>query len=398
MYKALHALINLTYFWPQKGVDTPQQFATILGEDKAEYHRQLLLAVKSYLHYVDICVKRGYDARSRADVSHLDKPNVHRLLELYVHTVPAFGHARQVSELTFERAHQPLKRIWEQHNGKNRHYSMVREIRYDDLFMRLYVAQDLYQRSDDEAKRSLARHMSNLLFGRKFSKEQYDENFEEINNKTNNIVFLPMARRILRKQCSSKWVSSRHYPWKARVATDSLPLETRRAAIRVIFQTYLPTATSPRFFEQAHRGTNPSNRIRAGDACQVLLRDSDLEHRLIRSDGGGSDLYYFTILSIFTTNRFDVYAEVLQLEHSDDENEEDEMRAVACIQSNIKVLLLNNAVRRVATFHNCMRDQNNDRMCRYDAANGSITHSKSLLDGGAYRIFSRSQGYPPKTG
>jgi hypothetical protein len=35
---------------------------------------------------------------------------VHRLLELYTHTIPAFGHSSHVQELLFETAHQPLKR------------------------------------------------------------------------------------------------------------------------------------------------------------------------------------------------------------------------------------------------------------------------------------------------
>jgi hypothetical protein len=41
---------------------------------------------------------------------YLKKPNVHSLIELYVHTIPAFGHVRRVQELLFETAHQPLKR------------------------------------------------------------------------------------------------------------------------------------------------------------------------------------------------------------------------------------------------------------------------------------------------
>jgi hypothetical protein len=41
---------------------------------------------------------------------YLNKANVLRLIELYVHTIPAFGHVRHAQELLFETTHQLLKR------------------------------------------------------------------------------------------------------------------------------------------------------------------------------------------------------------------------------------------------------------------------------------------------
>jgi hypothetical protein len=38
-----------------------------------------------------------------------DKPNVHRLIELYAHTITAYGHVQHIAELLFESGHQPLK-------------------------------------------------------------------------------------------------------------------------------------------------------------------------------------------------------------------------------------------------------------------------------------------------
>jgi hypothetical protein len=40
---------------------------------------------------------------------HLNKPNVHRLIELYTHKILSFGHCRHVQELLFETDHQHLK-------------------------------------------------------------------------------------------------------------------------------------------------------------------------------------------------------------------------------------------------------------------------------------------------
>lgn len=49
----------------------------------------------------------------------LDKPNLHRLLELYVHTLPMVGNISHVQELLFEGAHQPLKRAIQKSNKKD---------------------------------------------------------------------------------------------------------------------------------------------------------------------------------------------------------------------------------------------------------------------------------------
>lgn len=47
---------------------------------------------------------------SQVAIKFLDKPNVHRLLELVSHSVPMVRHISMVGELSLERAHQPLKR------------------------------------------------------------------------------------------------------------------------------------------------------------------------------------------------------------------------------------------------------------------------------------------------
>lgn len=46
---------------------------------------------------------------SQLEADKLDNPNVHRLLELTIHTLPAYGHVKRVSDLVFENKHQVLK-------------------------------------------------------------------------------------------------------------------------------------------------------------------------------------------------------------------------------------------------------------------------------------------------
>ena len=70
----------------------------------------------------------------RAD---LDKPNVHRMIELYQHTLPRFGHMPTVDELPFEAAHQPLKRALSRSNHKDGHVFATKSVLANDWRLRM---------------------------------------------------------------------------------------------------------------------------------------------------------------------------------------------------------------------------------------------------------------------
>jgi hypothetical protein len=98
-------LVNETHFWPDAAFDGA---ATIhaFNERSGEARMDMLygFAVDYVLRLHELCV-RDEDVAEK----HLNKPNVHRLIELHTHTIPSFGHCRHVQELLFKTAHQPLK-------------------------------------------------------------------------------------------------------------------------------------------------------------------------------------------------------------------------------------------------------------------------------------------------
>lgn len=88
------------------------------------------------------------------------KPNMHLMLELYFHTIPAFGHCRQIQELAFEHGHQALKRVWERHN------SAVRESMWNDHFQHIFdCRRDGPQNSTTQSDGYIT-DMISLLLGR----------------------------------------------------------------------------------------------------------------------------------------------------------------------------------------------------------------------------------------
>jgi len=134
MIEELHALVGLTYYWPQPAVDPEEDYQYIIGSERKQYHADLLSRARKYISYTDSAAKVTEEVKS-----YIDKPNVHRVLELYIHTIPAYGHVRHVIESPFEHAHQALKRVWEQHNSRQNHISVVEEMLWNDFFHRLFL-------------------------------------------------------------------------------------------------------------------------------------------------------------------------------------------------------------------------------------------------------------------
>lgn len=109
--------------------------------------------------YVDICDKLC--CASAVAKRKLDKPNLHRIIELYVHSIPAMGHVRHFSELVFEFAHHPLKRGIAISNRRNPHIQAVMHALADDWQDRLSAfALEKRELSQHEFKLRMRQFMS----------------------------------------------------------------------------------------------------------------------------------------------------------------------------------------------------------------------------------------------
>lgn len=67
----------------------------------------------------------------------LDKPNLHRFMELFAHTLPLFGSLKYIEELILEKAHQSAKKAIDMSNMKNEQVQAMNDFLHDDLVARL---------------------------------------------------------------------------------------------------------------------------------------------------------------------------------------------------------------------------------------------------------------------
>ena len=140
VFRALYLFTKLLYstvYLPSAEVDGLKEVQRFDKDDGEE--RQLFLR-NICVKYVQTINKLCRDTPALCPV--LDKPNVHRLVELYMHSIPRLGHVKTFDELQFEAFHQPLKRALARSNHHNGHvYSM-----------RMVIANEWRSRMGDAAR------------------------------------------------------------------------------------------------------------------------------------------------------------------------------------------------------------------------------------------------------
>lgn len=77
---------------------------------------------------------------ARKIVRQLDKPNIHRLYEFAMYTLPLTGHARVSQELSFEKCHAKMKHFVQASNKRNPHVFAMQNTVIDDWKARLSLA------------------------------------------------------------------------------------------------------------------------------------------------------------------------------------------------------------------------------------------------------------------
>ena len=149
-FECLNRLIGLTYWWPEQGFDHSNDVACFnltKSNNKYIFNNQDLAV--SYLEQVDaLCVEQEVAPKQ------LDKPNLHRPLELNFHSFPAFGHVKHFTELVLESEHQLLRRCITKINHHNAQTSTVEHCLGNDWqrWISLLHQEVKKSNSDDEEK------------------------------------------------------------------------------------------------------------------------------------------------------------------------------------------------------------------------------------------------------
>lgn len=392
-------LIRRTYWYPRPGVDSEFLLAVFNSKGGASYLRNLERMAVQYLQRLNsLCKKDNGIAKV------LDKPNVHRLLELYKHSIPAAGHVKHFTELLFESAHQPLKRAMSQSNHINCHIQAIHHAIFDDFKRRLST-----EICNDDGYLS----MRNLLCGMTGNAIPVTSDLR-IDDREQNSHHNECWELVLHAIKPSSNLHTEGYDgerWEPYSPIQSSE-EMKRSYVS-LYKLWAPEITDrePAMFGKArfirsgdgntHRSKEYSrihDYLVVGDVVQTLLSQSEPCHTgLMRS---------------FNTSEFanyDKYSSALLVIHAFlQETEERKSRSSYAIvqycstfenrilvldpSSSPGLLSLTSAVRRVGVVHCCTAD-GNIQMCLVGDPYGQ---HKSVLNGGKYYFFTRDKGYPPR--
>ena len=93
----------------------------------------------------------------------LDKPNGHRLLELFIHTVPLFGSLKFIEELILEKAHHSVKNAVDMSNMKNEQVQAMNDYLHYGLVCRLKSSTKGNGLTEKSSTKNIDSDIKNLL-------------------------------------------------------------------------------------------------------------------------------------------------------------------------------------------------------------------------------------------
>ena len=161
----LSSLISLTFLWPLSEIDGHEAFKYVHGHVQQKYHAAMNSLETKLVSAISVECRKSEKVLWR-----LDKPNIHRLLEVYRSTILHFTHAMFCLDMAFEGNHQPLKSALLHNTIENSHMSAVNKSLGTDRFGRpseLIVNRDVtVQRSATDETSSTAK--SSLLCSNRY--------------------------------------------------------------------------------------------------------------------------------------------------------------------------------------------------------------------------------------
>ena len=296
----LHQISALVFWWPAVSTDGREAFSLVHGEDQSMYHATILGLVKEYIMEIDIlCTKRP------CLKPFLDKPNVHRLLELAVHTIPVYSHALLVAEMMFESGHQLFKHSLSKSTNPSAHLYASRLNLARDWLSRIAVLYDIAFDEKDERNEDAMIGLVRLFGG----PHALHINWHLDGTKTVMDEFKQLIRHILQGTTENKlmeWYQDRgegnesEFAWSGAHLAKSA--DEKKSSFQNIFCADLVDLIGNSvmvydklLFNKCHNTKRMGYKhhdIREGDCVEVFIDESCSSVRMLHPSTDGTGLRY----------------------------------------------------------------------------------------------------------
>ena len=390
----LQNLISAIYRWPSQ-VAEGDYFVDYSEHGKiALYHKSVSTATEEYISTTASIVE---DIGGTAFV--LDKPNAHRAIELQLHTIPIFNHARNCSELILEMVHRSFKDWLQENRNSDAHLTAVENGAAKDWMSRILILHKMWTNGTCDDKRMADLGLRRLLLGRDVvdldeSRADYTDILRCFHERLTDCFREPVS--LLLNHCggvstsihdSFHWTGVINKNMERSELIDSAVLILRDVSPSTVldFSEEIGVCRMAQFVSADPYGgrqrSYPHHSVCIGDAVSLVVKEDSEGASFLRSVDDGSGIRkIYVIHAIFSSKDFvwGVGKEMRQWG-----------RGMSSRSSHHKIFKFGASVRRVALIHVC------DNMCKLGGIGQSMRHSKSAIDGGVYKVLTRVEGYPP---
>ena len=387
----LRELVSLTFWWPSKHTDGVEAFELVHGSKRDEYYRKMRQLAMRYIETLnDFCKK--YPGMMK----NVDRPNVHRMLELYMHTIVIFGHALFVTEMLLEAAHQPLKASLSRNSSTTAHISAVHHVLLRDWFTRLFDVTKMKKEGNTLSKKDAQMNLRFLFVGTISNKASTAEIIKklgpELDQHINETLDGPVEA-IIEKWYGmySRMYTSNHGVWEGsgvQKRKDLDNFEREAAEIGTIFLSRMRTnSDSIKLFSKSlYKGEGKGRRynqhaLTSGDVIECFISDGSQNGKVINCDTEGFGArYMFLIYCLLGCHEKEIWAVCSQLELCSGGNR---YALKSRDTAELQLIKLKHFVRRVYAT-NCSPNTNQHQ------------RKLGLKGGGQVFVLRRSDGYPPR--
>lgn len=406
LIKSLHRLVAMVYWWPREYVDGVEASRYMGVKGRSQHCAELKKIGSDYLNHVHD-MKRHH--REFGEV--LDKPNLHRILELCIHTVPLFGHACNVAEMPLESYHRILKDGLRNNTHEDKHISAIEHAVSKDWMSRLL---DLYHIAVESVRGSVeyqaaVRGMLRLMAGEDVlllrpDGDEYKQLVNCLQTKLLSDWIEPVKRHLGTYQRVNRPGNGRQRTWQGmnlgnspyvdlivdakKFLRDNSPTGHHAGASILEFNHAAYTFNKVKGLQRkVYRHSN----VFADCVISLPIQKKDVCNRFIDSSGQTDvmESEIFAVAGIIGWEKDnDVWAVCRHMPPIDETRTL--WRVWTELPSQWQLLKFSDRVRRAASFHRCVEG------CNIDPDSKKVTHIGSEFGGGTYKVVRRHEGYPPR--
>lgn len=398
LFGHLNSLVSTMYCIPYTDTSSPSSQNSTLQE----YYRKVQSTGTLYVEACEV-----FHQKHGSIAAPLDKPNIHRLLEICFHTIPHYGHALHVSELVLEMAHRTFKNWIEKNRNNQAHISAVERSLSKDRLNRIHILlHDAFSNSRTSHESRIC--LRSLFLGHKMSllrtsSPEHMEFVKDVDDTLSSFLKNPYQTQLAGGPETEFFQVYGTRVWKAghTIHNSKLPNHSTKLidTLRLYKQRLTPpSSTNIRIVKNAslvYESRSSSSHLFSKTFGHHTISNSSPIYTHLESPLLASKILHPSRKSNTTTKFFFVVdlllavdAQVWALVYLLDLNN----RAHSVKNQTPYLLSLDTHVRRAGIFHEC------SETCVADASKRKWVHHKTLLDGGRYRLISKEEGYPPRMG